>query len=117
MARDKYQVIYDTLKNPDNNLSINVMCKLAKVSRSGYYKWLSTVAIRDRREEQDRLDFEKIKGAHRLCPKRKGIISIHKSLLDMGILMNNKKIKRLCRKFGFSTGECNPNLSRNSLST
>lgn len=87
------------------------MRKLAKVSRSGDYKWLSTVGTRDKREEQDRFDFEKIKEAHSLCPKRKGIISIHKRLLDMGILMNNKKIKRLCRKFGFSTGECNPNLS------
>lgn len=68
------------------------MCKFAKVFRSGYYKWLSTAGRRDKREEQDRLDFEKIKEAHSLCPKRKGIISIRKSLLNVGILMNNKKI-------------------------
>lgn len=58
MARDKYQLISETLKNPTNYMSISTLCKLAGVSRSGYYKWLSTADVRGKREEQDHLDFQ-----------------------------------------------------------
>lgn len=100
MARDKYQLISETLKKPTNHMSISALCKLANVSRSGYYKWLNTADARAKREEQDRLDFEKIKEAYDHRGFNKGIRGIHMRLLLVGIRMNIKKIRRLCRKYG-----------------
>ena len=99
MARDKYQLINETLKKPTNHMSISALCKLAGVSRSGYYKWLSTADERAKREEKDRLDFEKIQEAYAHRGYDKGIRGIHMRLLRMGIRMNMKKIRRLCRKY------------------
>ena len=70
------------------------------MSRSGYYRWVSTIENRQNREEQDHLDFETIMKAYNSCGKCKGIRSIYKYLLNIGIVMNVKKVRRLCNKFG-----------------
>lgn len=99
MARDKYQLISETLKNPTNYMSISTLCKLAWVFRSGYYKWLNTADVREKREEQDHLDFQQIQEAYSHRGYDKGIRGIHMRLLCMGIRMNMKKIRCLCRKY------------------
>ena len=93
-------MIHNTLKNPNNKQSIVCLCKLAEVSRSGYYKWLNTADEREIHEEQDRKDFEKISEAYTFRGYDKGVRGIHMRLLRMGIAMNVKKIRRLCRKYG-----------------
>ena len=99
-TRNRYQMIYNTLNNPNNKQSVVCLCKLAEVSRSGYYKWLSTAEERQMREEKDYMDFEKIKEAYAFRGYDKGVRGIHMRLLRMGIAMNVKKIRRLCRKYG-----------------
>ena len=53
-----------------------------------------------RREKQDLSDFKKIKEAYDFRGYAKGYRSICMRLLRMGIRMNQKKIRRLMKKFG-----------------
>ncbi len=99
-ARSKYEIIKKTLSESSNKMSISELCKLANVSRSGYYKWLSTEDLRNNIEEKDKQDFEKIQEAYAYRGYDKGVRGIHMRLLRMGVRMNVKKIRRLCRKYG-----------------
>ena len=98
-AKVKYAIIYETIRNDNNALSISYMCEIAGVSRSGFYAWLDAAPARDRRDEQDRKDFDLILEAYRLRGYRKGARSIYMRLLHIGVIMNVKKIRRLMKKF------------------
>ena len=98
-AKVKYAIIYETIRNDNNALSISYMCEIAGVSRSGFYAWLDAAPARDRRDEQDRKDFDLILEAYRFRGYRKGARSIYMRLLHIGVIMNVKKIRRLMKKF------------------
>ncbi|MBR5088600.1 MAG: IS3 family transposase [Ruminiclostridium sp.] len=98
-AKVKYAIIYETIRNDNNALSISYMCEIAGVSRSGFYAWLDAAPARDRRNEQDRKDFDLILEAYRFRGYRKGARSIYMRLLHIGVIMNVKKIRRLMKKF------------------
>ena len=82
--------------------NITWLCDTAGVSRAGYYKWLSEKEKRTIREEQDRRDFDFILQAYQYRGINKGAKSIHMRLLhqDPPIIMNEKKIRRLMKKYG-----------------
>lgn len=89
-----------TLTERDHNLlNIKWLCDIAQVSRSGYYAWLKQEEKRKEREKQDRLDFELILAAYQYRGYAKGSRSIYMRLLQMGIVMNRKKIQRLMNKY------------------
>ena len=98
-SKVKYAIIYETIRNDNNALSISYMCEIAGVSRSGFYAWLDAAPTRDRRDEQDRKDFDLILEAYRFRGYRKGARSIYMRLLHIGVIMNVKKIRRLMKKF------------------
>jgi transposase InsO family protein len=75
------------------------LCRIAGVSRSGYYNWVKTEAIRQAKEEADRKDFALILEAYNFRGYKKGVRSIHMRLLWTGIHMNQKKIRRLMHKY------------------
>ncbi|HJD02933.1 MAG TPA: IS3 family transposase [Candidatus Mediterraneibacter excrementavium] len=81
-------------------LNVKELCTLSGVSRSGYYRWVNAADSRMRREKQDLSDFKKIKEAYDFRGYAKGYRSICMRLLRMGIRMNQKKIRRLMKKFG-----------------
>ncbi len=97
--RSKYDIIQSTLQAEDV-LTVQELCEIAGVSRSGYYSWKKSETARQMREEQDRADFERILTAYRYRGYDKGVRGIHMRLLHTGILMNVKKIRRLMRKYG-----------------
>lgn len=101
-ASAKFEIIRDTLLNNNNKLSVTSLCKIAGVSRSGYYNWLKGETTRYNREEQDRNDFELILAAYHFRGYKKGARSIYMRLLhqDPPVRMNVKKIRRLMDKFG-----------------
>lgn len=101
-AKVKFGIIYDAIKNDNNLLSISYMCDIAGVSRSGFYAWLDAAPAREKRDEQDRKDFDHILEAYRFRGYRKGARSIHMRLLHMGIIMNVKKIRRLMKKYNLT---------------
>ena len=93
----RFQLIQEEVQQEDNLLSIERLCDLACVSRSGYYRWVAAADSRAQREEQDRKDFELILEAYRFRGRDKGARGIHMRLLHLEkpILMNVKKIRRL----------------------
>ena len=48
----KYEIIHETISHDDNCLSIAKLCRLAEVSRSGYYSWVGNAGKRAEREEK-----------------------------------------------------------------
>lgn len=98
----KYEIIREMTQRDNNLLNISQLCASAGVSRSGYYNYLNTEAVRARREAQDRADFEIILEAYNYRGYSKGARGIYMRLLhkDPPVHMNIKKIRRLMKKYG-----------------
>jgi len=77
------------------------MCKIAGVSRSGYYAFIKAKPKREDRDIKDALDFTFIKAAYDYKSWKKGARQIRYRLKkDHDIIMNLKKIRRLMKKYG-----------------
>jgi hypothetical protein len=61
----RYEIIQVALQDEENVLTVQELCEIAGVSRSGYYSWLKAEPKRQEREAQDRADFELILAAYR----------------------------------------------------
>ena len=83
-----------------------MMCEIAGVSRSGFYSYIKnkndTDSCQNRKEIQDRKDFDLILEAYHYKGYDKGSRGIQMRLLRMGTKMNRKKIIRLMKKFHLS---------------
>ena len=96
---EKFKVIQQMLLRDNNLLNISWLCECAGVSRSGYYNWVSSQESRNKKDENDKNDFEVILEAYQFRGYDKGKRGIYMRLLNMGIRMNHKKISRLMNKF------------------
>ena len=98
----KYRLIHETIRQDGNLLNISALCRIAGVSRSGYYAWLEAAPLRQKREEQDDADFILVKQAYEFRGYKKGARSIYMRLLHLKppVVMNLKKIRRLMKKYG-----------------
>ena len=88
-AEVKYALIEEALSTPNNLLSITELCKIACVSRSGFYRWQASKPTREAREERDEADFEVILGAYRFRGYAEGARSIHMRLLHQDEFKEN----------------------------
>ena len=106
-----FEIIYSTMKQAQNKLSVKELCAIAGVSRSGYYAWLKAAPEREKREQQDRNDFDLILSAYKMHGYAKGAKGIYMALLhiDTPVVMNLKKIRRLMDKFNLSCPFRGPN--------
>lgn len=97
----KYKIIKEFVSNPETLISISELCSIAGVSRSGYYKWLKSEAIRAEKDLNDKADFELVLNAYSYRGYAKGARSIHMRLLHHNppVIMNIKKIRRLMKKY------------------
>jgi len=84
----------------NNKLNISWLCDNAGVSRSGYYSWLSHMQERMKKELRDRVDFELIIQAYKFRGYDKGRRGIYMRLQHIEVRMNQKKIRRLMKKYG-----------------
>lgn len=111
LSNRKFQLIHDLVSKPDNQLKVSHLCKLAHVTRSGYYNWLSNMDSRNEHEQKDRADFSKILEAYKFKGYDKGIRGIHMRLLHLEkpVLMNLKKIRRLMVKYNLRCPIRKPN--------
>jgi len=109
-AEIKFELIQAAAMKENNVLSINRLCEMAQVSRSGYYAWQKAASNREAREEQDRRDFERIVEAYKFRGYAKGAKGIYMRLLhtEEGV-MNLKKIRRLMKKYGLKCPFRKPN--------
>ena len=96
-----FEIIHEITSREDNVLTVSELCKIGNVSRSGYYRWLSSKDTRKKQEEKDRQDFNLILEAYRHRGYDKGAKGIHMRLLhlDPPVIMNEKKIRRLMKKY------------------
>lgn len=106
-----YSIIYNTLNESQNTLSVKSLCEIAGVSRSGYYAWIKATPIRALEEQRDREDFDLILTAYKMHGYSKGARGIYMALLHMEppTVMNLKKIRRLMKKFNLSCPYRGPN--------
>ena len=98
----RFRVIQETQNANGNLLNISMLCDIAGVSRSGYYRWVKAKEVREAREERDREDFELILKAYNQRGYSKGARGIYMCMLhwDPAVVMNLKKIRRLMDKYG-----------------
>lgn len=52
-----FAIIHESLNSTEQVLNISMLCEIAGVSRSGYYRWIKAENVRKLREEHDRKDF------------------------------------------------------------
>lgn len=99
---EKYEIIHSIVSQEGNLQQVKELCRIAGVSRSGYYSWLASADKRAEREAKDKVDFDLILKAYSYRGYDKGIRGIHMRLLHMDppVLMNLKKIQRLMHKYG-----------------
>src|SRR5574344_1631305 len=95
-----FEIIDKTLSVEDNMLNISMLCKIAGVSRSGYYNWKNNENIRNLKEIKDYEDFNLILEAYNYRGYSKGVQGIYMRLLKNKVRMNQKKIRRLMHKYG-----------------
>ena len=97
-----FSLIHQALSGSENKLSVSMMCQTAGVSRSGYYAWLNAASARQARETQDRADFELVLEAYNRRGYSKGARGIYMCLIHNTppVVMNQKKICRLMKKYG-----------------
>ena len=80
----------------ENNYPISALCKLGKVARAGYYKWLHRGISAN--EQENMLIGEKIEEIHQQDPD-KGYRRIRDDLERYhDIHVNDKRVLRICRK-------------------
>ncbi|MEI3276464.1 MAG: HTH domain-containing protein [Evtepia sp.] len=91
-AEVKYGLILEAVRQDGNLLNISALCRIADVSRSGYYAWLDAAPLRQSREETDSTDFALVKQAYEFRGYKKGARSIYTRLLhlDPPVVMNIK---------------------------
>ena len=101
-SSSRFKIIHDILQDEQNVLSIEGLCNIAGVSRSGYYNWVKSEWKRLEKEEKDQRDFELILEAFKYRGYDKGFRGIHMRLLHQNppVRMNTKKIRRLMKKYG-----------------
>jgi len=91
--------IYEII-NSIKNYPISNMCKIANVSKSGYYKWLKT---KDLINPQEIIDNVLVKEIFNSNKKKYGIRRIKMELNEIGIVMNRKKIARIMKEQNLQT--------------
>jgi hypothetical protein len=99
-AAEKFYLIERTIRIHQLKKAVSYLCKLAGVSRSGYYDWLKAATYRELREEQDELDIELIRNIFISKKEKVGALQIKMIMEnDYSAVMNHKKIRRLMTKY------------------
>lgn len=97
-----YEIIKELVEKYDENNQVKYLCKLANVSRSGYYNYFSNKSINNRKmkELQDDKDRDIILDAYNRHGFKKGAKGIKMTLENEdGIVFNLKHIRRIMFKY------------------
>ncbi|WP_436449189.1 IS3 family transposase [Paenibacillus sp. BT-177] len=99
----KYILIHTVIRKYDLHRMVNHLCRMAGVSKSGYYKYWSSKSAekRKQREQDDEQVKETILKAFRFKRRKKGARSI-KMILEgqFKVVYNLKRIRRIMKKYG-----------------
>lgn len=107
----KFAIVQEITSREDNLLNVRLLCEIAGVSRSGYYRWLKADGVRQAREHTDEADFTLILDAYKFRGYAKGARGINMRLLHLNppVVMNPKKIRRLMKKYHLVCSVRKPN--------
>lgn len=78
--------------------SVSLLCKVLKVSRSGYYDWKDRTPSKRERENADLT--ERIREIHQRSRETYGYPRVHAELRALGVRCNRKRVARLMRRDG-----------------
>lgn len=100
-SQEAFQLIQDTITKYNLKGMTSSLCQLLHVSRSGYYRHLSTQAYRAEKEAEDLWAKGMIEKAYKAHGYAKGSRSIKMTLAnEYHLNFNRKKIQRIMRKYG-----------------
>ncbi len=94
------QIRYEIVSEMASDYSISLLCSLAEVSRSGFYKWKKEQG--NRKADNDFPIKEHILSIHKQYPYF-GYQRMKTALRRKGLIMNHKKIRRLMKELGVSS--------------
>lgn len=95
-TQDKYAIIFQL----SQIYSVNLLCKISNVSRSGYYKWISRKAAPSKDCEIE----EKVLSVYTKSKKVYGYRRIKVALKrTLGLVVNHKKIIRIMKKLNIKS--------------
>ncbi|WP_152397090.1 IS3 family transposase [Paenibacillus guangzhouensis] len=95
------QVRFESIREMKTDFPIKLLCKIAEVSRSGYYKWLATYESRKTRMDENTV-IKDILAIHRIRPYY-GYFRMRTALRKEGLYVNHKKVRRLMRELGIQS--------------
>jgi putative transposase len=78
------------------NYSVSLLCKVLKVSRSGYYDWKDRPP--SKRDRENATLTERIREVHHRSRGTYGYLRVHAELRALGVRCSRKRVARLMRK-------------------
>jgi putative transposase len=76
-------------------LPVHTMCRVLKVSASGYYEWLDRAP--SKRAIQDAVMVQRIRAIHAESDATYGMPRVRAELIDQGVKISAKRVARLMR--------------------
>ena len=93
-------MIYALVETEKANHKVGTMCRVLKVSKSGYYGWRSRPP--SARAKADMALAERIERVHRDSRGTYGAPRVHAELRSLGVRCGRKRVARLMRKVGLA---------------
>lgn len=90
--------LYKLIDAEKASYPISVLCRILRVSRSGYYDWRDRAP--SKREQEDQEITGKIHEIHRRSRETYGSPRVHAELRSIGIRCGRKRVARLMRRAG-----------------
>lgn len=97
---------FKAIKACAGQFDITPMCRVLKVSRSGYYDWLKREP--SKRAKQDTILQEKMKAIWQNSRQTYGVPRIHAELQAQGIAIGRKRVSRLMKLAGLKVRQVKP---------
>ena len=98
-------MIFRFIRDHMNLFHVETMCRVLKVSRSGYYAWLNRPE--SKRKQQDKELLIEIKAIYKLSRKAYGSPRVHDALRARNINCGKKRVERLMRLEGIKSTHSN----------
>jgi putative transposase len=80
------------------DMSVHTMCRVLKISSSGYYDWLDRTPCK--RSIDDAVMVQRIRGIHADSDATYGMPRVRAELIDQGVRISGKRVARLMRVNG-----------------
>ncbi|MDN4621115.1 IS3 family transposase, partial [Paenibacillus sp. PsM32] len=87
----------ESVQEMSRRYPLSTLCKLAEISRAGYYKWKKGHLMREQRQNRDADLKAHLLNIHRLRPYF-GVPRMQMALRREGVVVNHKKVRRLMRE-------------------